>query len=98
MFGSAGSKSPPPTIPCQPSRKSTENAPALGELTIGVSYAFQVSPPSRVARMRATDAPPVAIQAFLSPCVATQVPLDENDASPANAGGIFALMSCQTLP
>src|SRR5260370_16723992 len=42
--------------------------------------------------------PPVAIQAFLSPSVATQVPLAANDASPGNAGGILLLMSCQVLP
>ena len=30
-------KSPPPTMPFQGSRKATEIAPALGELTSGVS-------------------------------------------------------------
>ena len=33
----------------------------------GVSYAFHVSPPSRVARIRAMLEPPVAIQAFCHP-------------------------------
>src|SRR4029077_20216550 len=98
LLGSVGSKSPPPTIPCQASRKATVNAPALGELTSGVSYAFQVSAPSRVARILADVAPPVAIHAFLSPSVATQVPLDANENSPGNAGGMFALMSCQVFP
>ena len=60
-------RSPPATTPCSGLRKATEIAPALGELTSGVSYAFQVSPPSRVARIRAVSAPPVAIQAFLLP-------------------------------
>src|SRR5919197_5714582 len=76
LFGSLGFKSPPPTMPCQGSRKSTVNAPALGELTNGVVYAFHVSPPSRVARIRATVEPPVAIHAFFPPCVATHVPLE----------------------
>src|SRR5882762_10328617 len=98
LFGSLGSKSPPPTMPCQGSRKSTVKAPALGELTSGVPYAFHVSPPSLVLRILAMVEPPVAIQAFLSPWVATQVPLAANDASPGNAGGILPLMSCQVLP
>ena len=85
-------------MPCQGSRKSTVKAPALGELTSGVSYAFHVSPPSRVLRILAIVEPPVAIQALLSPWVATQVPLAANDASPGNAGGILLLMSCQVLP
>src|SRR5262249_35451571 len=37
LFGSFGSKSPPPTIPFQGFRKATVNAPALGELNSGVS-------------------------------------------------------------
>src|ERR1700736_4287095 len=96
LFGSLGSKSPPPTMPCRESRKATVNAPALGELTSGVSYAFHVSPPSLVARILAIVEPPVAIHAFFSPWVATQVPLDENDASPGNAGGRL-LSSCQVI-
>ena len=44
LLGSPGSRSPPPTIPWCGSRKSTVNAPALGELNNGVSYAFQVLP------------------------------------------------------
>src|SRR5437763_15999696 len=88
-------KSPPATMPFQGSRKATVMAPALGELTSGVSYALQVSPPSLVARILATVEPPVAIQAFLPPCVATQVPLAANEASPRNAGGIFAPMDSQ---
>src|SRR5208337_1291841 len=98
LLGSPGSKSPPPTMPCQGSRKATVNAPALGELSRGVSYAFHVSPPSLVARILAIVEPPVAIQAFLPPCVATHVPLAANDASPGNAGGILLLMSCQVVP
>src|SRR5438445_13407876 len=80
-------RSPPPTMPCRGSRKATEIAPALAELTSGVSYAFQVSPPSLVARILAMVAPPVAIQPFLRPWVAAQVPLSANGASPASAGG-----------
>src|ERR1700688_2171450 len=91
-------KSPPPTMPFQGSRKATENPPAVAELTSGVSYAFQVSPPSLVARILAMAAPPVVIQAFLPPWVAIQVPLDENDASPGNAGGMFAAIDCQVIP
>src|ERR1700757_2515507 len=93
LFGSVGSRSPPPTMPCHGSRNATVNAPALGELSSGVSYAFQVSPPSRVARILAVVAPPVAIQAFLPPCVATHVPLDANENSPGSAGGMLPLMS-----
>src|SRR5260370_36292920 len=85
-------------MPCQGSRKSTVNPPALGELTSGVSYAFQVSPWSLVARILATVAPPVAIQAFCAPWVATHVPLAANENSPGNAGGILPLMSCQVIP
>ena len=91
-------KSPPATMPFQGLRKATVIAPALGELTSGVSYAFHVSPPSLVARILATVEPPVAIQAFLPPCVATQVPLAANEASPGNAGGILAPMDSQFIP
>src|SRR6266700_3923158 len=98
LLGSPGSKSPPPTIPCQGSRKATVKAPALGELTSGVSYAFQVSPWSLVARTRAAVEPPVAIHAFCAPWVATQVPLDANDASPGNASGMLLPMSCHVMP
>src|SRR5207247_6625598 len=90
-------KSPPATMPFQGSRKATVKAPALGELISGVSYAFQVSPPSLVARTRAIVEPPVAIQAFLPPCVATQVPLDAKENSPGNAGGILLLISCKVM-
>src|SRR5260370_31550314 len=79
-------KSPPPRMPCQGSRKATEIPPAVGELTSGGSYASHVSPPSLVAKILAIVEPPVAIQAFLSPSVAAQVPLAANEASPANAG------------
>src|SRR5207244_1423854 len=41
-----------------------------------------VSPLSLVARTRAVVEPPVAIHALFPPCVATQVPLAANDASP----------------
>src|SRR5437588_852874 len=77
LLGLLGSKSPPPTTPCHGSRKSTVKAPALGELTSGVSYAIHV---------------------FLPPCVVTQVPLDANENSPGNAGGILLLISCQVIP
>src|SRR5882757_622026 len=93
LLGSLGSRSPPPTMPCQGSRKATVKPPALGELTSGVSYAFQVLPPSRVARILAVVDPPVVIQAFFAPWVATRVPLDANEASPGNASGILLLMS-----
>src|SRR5437899_7901334 len=73
LLGSLGSRSPPPTMPCQGSRKSTVKVPALGELTSGVSYAFQVSPPSRVLRMLAIVEAPVAIQAVLASVVVRQV-------------------------
>src|SRR5271169_1067035 len=91
-------KSPPPTMPCQESRNATEKPPALALLTSGVSYAFQVLPPSRVARIRATLEPPVVIQAFCLPCVVMQVPLEENDASPVKAAGIFPAIDSQVLP
>src|SRR2546425_11799718 len=55
-------KSPPATMPFQGLRKATVIAPALGELTSGVSYAFHVSPPSLVAKILAMLEPPVAIQ------------------------------------
>src|SRR5438045_6558844 len=85
-------------MPCHGSRKSTMKAPALGELTSGVLYAFHVLPWSLVARTLAMAEPPVAIQAFLPPCVVTQVPLDANDASPGNAGGMLLLISCHVVP
>src|SRR6266567_3472487 len=85
-------------MPCHGSRKSTVKAPALGELTRGVLCAFHVLPPSLVARTRAIAEPPVAIQAFLPPCVVMQVPLDANENSPGNAGGILLLISCQVIP
>src|ERR1700739_168276 len=75
-------RSPPPTMPFFGSRKATLMAPALAELTSGVSYAFQVSPPSLVASILAMVEPPVAIHAFLPPWVVMQVPLAANDASP----------------
>jgi len=98
LLGSLGSKSPPPTMPWNGLRKSTVNAPAVGELIKGVLYAFQVLPPSRVARTLAIAAPPVQIHAFLPPCVVTQVPLDAKEVSPGNAAGILLLMSCQVVP
>src|SRR5512139_1187091 len=97
-FGLAGSRSPPPTMPAHGLRNATVKAPALGELASGVSYASQVSPPSRVASTLAIGVPPVAIQAFCPPCVATHVPLAANDASPGSAGGMLLLMSCQVAP
>src|SRR5881275_1366784 len=98
LLGSPGSKSPPPTIPRNGSRKSTVNAPALGELTRGVLYAFQVSPPSLVARTLAISEPPVQIHAFRPPWVVTHVPLDAKENSPGSAGGILLLISCQLIP
>jgi hypothetical protein len=44
------------------------------------------------------DEPPVAIQAFRSPSVAMQVPLAENEASPASAGGMFAAIERHVFP
>src|ERR1700683_4423710 len=85
-------------MPCFASRKSTEIPPALGELFNGVSYAFQLLPPSLVAKIRAIVEPPVAIQALFFPSVVMQVPLAENEASPDKAGGIFAEMDCQVIP
>src|SRR5579862_2166188 len=85
-------------MPCIGSRKDTENAPAVALLTSGVLYAFQVLPPSAVARILAVLAPPVAAQAFLIPCVAMQVPLEENDASPCSAGGMLPLILFQVVP
>ena len=38
------------------------------------------------------------IHAFLPPCVVTQVPLDANEPSPGNAGGMLPLMSCHVIP
>ena|SRR5438876_6162524 len=91
-------RSPPPTIPFHGLRNATEMAPALGELTSGVSYAFQVPPPSLVAKILAMLEPPVAIQAFLPPWVVMQVPLAANEASPASAGGMTSAMDCQVVP
>ena len=79
-------------------RNATENPPALGELTNGVLYAFQVSPPSLVVRTLAIVEAPVAIQAFRPPCVATHVPLAANEPSPGRAGGILLLMLCHVFP
>src|SRR6266576_6101307 len=98
LLGSPGSKSPPPTMPLNGSRKATVKAPALGELNDGVSYAFHVLPWSLVARTLAIAAPPVAIHAFLPPCVVTHVPLDAKENSPGNAGGILLLISCHVIP
>src|ERR1700733_3495381 len=85
-------------MPCQGSRNATEVPPALGLLTSGVSYASHVSPPSRVARIRAMLEPPVAIHAFCHPSVVMQVPLEENEASPGKAGGILRAIECQVVP
>src|SRR6266542_3989592 len=85
-------------MPCNGSRKATVKVLALGELTKGVSYAFQLSPPSLVARTLAMSDPPVQIQAFLPPWVETQVPLDAKENSPGNAGGRLLLISCQVIP
>src|SRR6516162_4048296 len=85
-------------MPWNGSRNATVNAPALGELTKGVSNAFQVLPWSVVARTLAIVEPPVAIQAFLPPCVVTQVPLDAKEDSPGNAGGMLTLISCHVIP
>jgi hypothetical protein len=66
--------------------------------TIGVPYAFHVSPPSVVARILAFSAAPVAIHARFSPWVATQVPLAAKAASPGCAGGSFRAISLQSSP
>src|SRR5205807_8805861 len=84
-------------MPSNGSRKSTVKAPPLGELNRGVLYAFHVLPPSLVARTLAIVEPPVTIQAFLPPCVVTQVPLDAKENSPGSAGGILLLISCQVI-
>src|SRR5207249_10485862 len=97
LLGLPGSRSPTPTMPSNGLRRSTLEAPALGELSRGVLYAFHVLPPSRVARTLAIVAPPVAIQAFLPPCAVTQVPLEAKENSPGNAGGML-LISCQVVP
>src|SRR5260370_35668779 len=73
LLGSLGSKSPPPTMPSNGSRKATVNAPALGELTRGVLYAFHVLPWSLVARTLAIAEPPFAIRAFRPPSLVTEV-------------------------
>src|ERR1039457_1390345 len=98
LSGSLGSRSPPPTMPFRGSRKSTVNAPALGELSSGLSQASRVLAPSVVARIRANVAPPVAIHALFSPWVATQVSLAANENSPGNAGGMLRLMLCHVVP
>ena len=72
--------------------------PAAGPLSNGVSYAAQVLPWSRVAKTRAIVEPPVPIHALLLPSVVTQVPLEANEASPGNAGGMFFLMLCHVIP
>src|SRR5215469_2405104 len=91
-------RSPPATIPYEGFRNATVTAPALGELTSGVSYAFQVSPPSLVTKICATVEPPVAIHAFLPPWVVMQVPLAAKEACPGNAGGILPAIDCQVVP
>src|SRR5205807_5066659 len=85
-------------MPTNGSRKSTVKAPPLGELARGLLYAFHVLPPSLVAKTLAIAATPVAIHAFLPPCVVTQVPLDAKEPSPGSAGGILLLMSCHVIP
>src|SRR5262245_65765532 len=85
-------------MPSNGLRKFTVKAPAVGELNKGVLYARQLSPASLVARTLAIVAPPVQIQAFLPPCVVTQVPLDAKENSPGNAGGMLVLISCQVVP
>src|SRR6266478_6496867 len=97
--GAVGSRSPPPTTPWDASRNSTLKIPAEGLPLKGVSWAAQRLPPSLVARILAAGpAPPVPIQARFSPCVATQVPLDANPASPGKAGGRLSPMSRQLVP
>jgi hypothetical protein len=92
------SKSPEPTTSSNGVSMLTANVPPLGDLARGVLYAFHVLPPSRVARTLAIVEPPVAIQAFLPPCVVTQVPLEAKENSPGNAAGILLLISCQVVP
>src|SRR6266576_5278102 len=85
-------------MPSKGLRKSMVKAPPLGELASGVLYAFHVLPPSLVASTLANAATPVAIHAFLPPCVVTQVPLDAKEPSPGNAGGMLLLMSSHVIP
>src|SRR6516225_1522511 len=98
LFGSLGSRSPPPTMPFHGLRNAIVNPPALDELNSGVSYAFHVSPPSLVASTRAIVETPVTIHAFCPPCVATHVPLAANDPSSGKAGGILPLILCHVVP
>src|SRR3954463_11171744 len=74
-------------MPCWLSLNATLNTPALGEPRSGESYAFHVSPPSRVTRTLDGDAPPVTAHAFDLPSVATQGPLDAKNDSPGSAPG-----------
>src|SRR3954452_9678893 len=85
-------------MPCWGSLKSTLNRPALGEPRSGESYAFHVSPPSRVTRTRDWEAPPVTAHAFFLPSVATQVPLDAKKDSPGSAAGAFPAMLSHVSP
>ena len=85
-------RSPPPTIPCQGSRNATEKPARIGVAhERGVSYAVQLSPPSRGRQypLRCLPRPPVVIQAFRGPWVAMQVPLEEKEASPAKARWLY---------
>src|SRR3954453_3418416 len=96
--GAAGSRSPPPIIPCRASLNATLKMPALGEARSGASCALHVSPPSRVMRTLDVDAPPVTAHALFLPSVATQVPLDAKKDSPGRAAGWLAAMLCHVWP
>src|SRR6266478_4467427 len=91
-------RSPPPRMLCLASRKAMLNPPPAGPETMGVGYAFQVSPPSVVAITRAGVAPPVVNQARLPPWAVMQVPLEAKPASPGSAGGTLSPMSSNVAP
>src|SRR5437762_3537741 len=93
-----------PSVPTSHPALGLAKATAQKPLTPGKlnqvvpSSGVQAAPPSLVARTLAISAPPVQIQAFLPPCVETQVPLDAKENSPGNAGGILLLISCHVVP
>src|SRR4051812_17835925 len=85
-------------MPCCGSLKATLNRPTLGEPRSGESYAFHVSPPSRVTRTLDWVAPPETPHALFFPSVATQVPLDAKKDSPGSAAGSLPAMLCHVSP
>src|SRR5438132_194716 len=85
-----------PSVPTSHPALGLAKATAQQPLTPG--NLNHVLPASLVAKTLAMSEPPVQIQAFLPPCVVTQVPLDAKENSPGNAGGILLLISCQVIP